>query len=406
MTLASGSGIAQIIPLLFYPVLSRLFTESDYAVFGLYISIFEFLAIVMAGRYELTIVLPEKDKDAKSLVAGSIIISTCLSLIVLGIVLFFNQEIGRMLNNAGLSPYLFFLPVILFIYAVNRILTHWLIRKEAFRSISVNKVFHKSSDTLVSTMLGFFKVSSGLIIGDLAGRFILLVLNVRSSFRKSLDFSGVSKKSILSSLGNYINFPVYNTVPALANSLANILPVFLISAYYTETISGNFNFSKIILAAPIALISTSISQVLSQKLSDKKNKSETIWPLVKKIVLLLSAGAAVMVLMLVLAGPEIFSWVFGEKWELAGQMSSILIIGFGIQFVFVSLYPVFYVFNAIKIGSFWQLMYSMMIASLFFLGDYDVFTFIRIYVLLVSVAFSFYALLIYFVIRKYEGSLK
>jgi O-antigen/teichoic acid export membrane protein len=191
-----------------------------------------------------------------------------------------------------------------------------------------------------------------------------------------------------------------------ANSLANILPVFLISAYYTETISGNFNFSKIILAAPIALISTSISQVLSQKLSEKHNRSETIWPLVKKIVLLLSAGAAVMILLLTLAGPEIFSWVFGEKWELAGQMSSILIISFGIQFVFVSLYPVFYVFNAIKIGSIWQLFYSLMIASLFFLKDYDVFTFIRIYVSIVSVAFFIYAILIYFVIRKYEGSLK
>jgi len=300
---------------------------------------------------------------------------------------------------------LFFLPVILFIYAVNRILIHWLIRKESFKSISFNKVFHKSTDSASATALGSLNVTSGLIIGDFIGRSILLALNARSSIKKKLDFSGLRRKSIVLSLGRYKNFPLYNSIPALANSLANILPVFLISAYYNETASGNFNFSRIILAAPIALISTSISQVLSQKLSERYNNKESVRSLLASIIVFLVILAALMIIILFFGGPYLFSLIFGSNWEFAGEMTSILVIGYGMQFVLVSLYPVFFVFNAIKIGSAWQVFFLLMISSLFIMKDYEIFDFLRIYVTLLAIAYFIYGALLYYVTRKYERSL-
>jgi O-antigen/teichoic acid export membrane protein len=52
----------------------------------------------------------------------------------------------------------------------------------------------------------------------------------------------------------------------MANSMATLLPVFLISRFYEEELLGNFNFARMIMVAPIALISTAVSQILSQKL--------------------------------------------------------------------------------------------------------------------------------------------
>ena len=405
LTLASGTGISQVIPLLFYPVLSRLFTENDYAIYGLYIGIFEFLAIIIVGRYELTIVLPKSEFVAKNIVFGSIILSILLSTVVLLVVIFLNEEIGMLLNNKDLSPYLFFLPITLFIYALNRILIHWLIRKEAFRSISINKVFHKTSDTLSATAMGMIRFSNGLIIGDLLGRSVLLCLNYRSSLKKDLNRYKIGMISMVAALKRYKKFPIYNSVPALANSLANLLPVFLISVYYNETISGSYNFSKIILAAPLALISTSLSQVLSQKLSERKNNSESVKRLLHSIIVKLSIMAVILVVTLAVGGPVIFKFLFGDKWELAGELSRILVFGYGFQFVLVSLYPVFYIFNAIKISSVWQIFYLLLVSVIFFFNDCNVYSFVKIYVLMVSLAFLIYAGLLYFVIRRYEKSL-
>ena len=405
LTLASGSGISQVIPLLFYPILSRLFTESDYAVFGIYLGIFEFLAIVITGRYELTIVLPKSEFVTRNLVAGSMALSFLLSVLVLIIVWIFHEPIGVLLNNTAVSPYLFFLPVILFIYALNRILTHWLIRKEAFRSISYNKIFHKSTDTLAASGLGLLKVSSGLVLGDLAGRIVLLALNFRSSIKKTNDYSRIRVKYIRMALRRYITFPLYNTLPALANSLANILPVFLVSAYFDETTSGSYNFSRIILAAPIALVSTSISQVLTQRLSEKNNRSESARKLLWMVFLALSAIAVVMILLVSIAGPNLFALVFGEKWELAGSLSSILIFSYGLQFVLVAMYPVFFVFNGIKIGSAWQMFYLIAVLFLFLLSNHDVYSFMKIYVSIVSGAFAIYGALLFYVIKRYEKGL-
>ena len=153
-------------------------------------------------------------------------------------------------------------------------------------------------------------------------------------------------------------------------------------------------------------ISTSISQVLSQKLSERYNKRETVKSLLGSIILFLGIVAALMILILFFGGPYLFSLIFGSNWEFAGEMTSILVFGYGIQFILVSLYPVFFVFNAIKIGSAWQLFFLLMISSLFIMKDYEIFDFLRIYVVLLAIAYLIYGALLYYVTRKYERSLQ
>ena len=63
-TLLTGNAVAFIIPVLVYPLLSRIYSTEDYALFGLYIGVFSFLEIASAGRYDFAIVMPEKDEAA------------------------------------------------------------------------------------------------------------------------------------------------------------------------------------------------------------------------------------------------------------------------------------------------------------------------------------------------------
>ena len=405
LALFSGTTLAQVIPFLFAPFLSRVFSTEDYAIYGLYIAIFEVLAIIIAGRYELTIVLPKKDSDATQLVYGALFIALGLSLIVFVLTLFFNEKFSLMLNNPGLAPFLYFLPLSLFFYAVTRVLNNYLIRNKKFAAIAKYKMSHKTGEAVSALSLGTLKWSNGLIIGDIIWRFLLSVLSVYSALKIGIKETKVSFPKIKEMLISYKDFPLYNSFPAVFNSMATLLPVFLISKFYNEDLTGSFNFARTILVAPLALISASVSQILSQKLAQLVNEKKSIFQFLKPVGIILIILAILMIGILYPFAEILFSFIFGVEWGVSGQISSILVFAFALQFVLTALYPVFYILKSIKVSSVWQVFYFLMISTMFFMDNLAFFDFLRMFVKLNLISFAIYGVLIYFVIRKYEKGL-
>jgi len=405
-TLASGTAAAQVIPFLFIPVLSRLYTAADYAVFGLFFSLFEVLAVVFIGRYELTIVLPKKDSQAINIVSGGFIIALLNFLLLFLLIFNYGTEIAEFFNNKDLEYCLFLLPISLLFYSINRLLNNWLIRKKEFKNVSYNKVIHKGTESISALSFGFFSKGYGLIFGDILGRLFFGLGLLRSSIKSGFKLDGVNGKNIKTGLKTYGKFPLYNAIPALANSFANMLPILLISRYFDETITGNYNFGKFILAVPLALISMSLSQVLSQDLSESYKKEESVkeklWGIGKRLFLI----SIFFVGFFYFFGVQLFTFVFGHQWELAGELTTILVFSYGVQFIFTSLYPIFYVFNGMLISSIWQVVYFLLIACLYFFKDSSIDDFVSVYVILNIIAYAIFGLLMFLVISKYEKSIK
>ena len=58
-TLISGTTFAQAFSVIIYIVLSRIYTEEDFGVFGLYMNILNITIIFSTAKYELAILLPK-----------------------------------------------------------------------------------------------------------------------------------------------------------------------------------------------------------------------------------------------------------------------------------------------------------------------------------------------------------
>jgi O-antigen/teichoic acid export membrane protein len=72
MVLLSGAVIAQALPALFSPIISRIYSPIDFANFAYWSSIANTVAVISTLRYELAIVLPKNNEDAKQILKGSI----------------------------------------------------------------------------------------------------------------------------------------------------------------------------------------------------------------------------------------------------------------------------------------------------------------------------------------------
>jgi O-antigen/teichoic acid export membrane protein len=402
VTLVSGNAIALLLPIVFYPVLSRVFSPADYALFGLYISVFSFLEIASAGRYDFAVVMPSQDEDAINLVAGGFLISVLFSIFILVLVSFTKDILATSLRNPNLANWLFLLPPALLLVSISKLCNAWLIRIKKFKSASVNKVSQKSAEVSAQLLFGFIRFGNGLVFGDFAGKLFNAGFSIHQSIKSGLNKKLVSISSIRVNLKRYSELPKYNILPSMLNTLGGMLPVFIISRYYAVEESGSFNFSRIILSLPFALIANGISQVISQDVSEKKNNHQPVFKDVLSLVLKLSVLSLIGIITLHFLGAELFEWVFGVKWRLAGEYTSILIFSYAISFMVSPFSMLLVILGKIKWASLWQVFYFSAVCLLWFLNDLPITQFLIALVAIDILAYLLYGLLIYRTIRIYD----
>ena len=112
-----GAVAAQLVPVVVSPIVTRIYSPHDYGLYSLYMSIMSLIAAVATGRYELSVMLPERDEDA----AGLALVSICLALllaILLGVVLYcFGHSIAILFGSEEIITWLYWIPVaIVFCY--------------------------------------------------------------------------------------------------------------------------------------------------------------------------------------------------------------------------------------------------------------------------------------------------
>lgn len=403
--LLAGTVVAQAIPLLLQPVLSRIFTTSDYAVYGVYFSILSWFDVISSGRYELAVTLPEKDEDAVNLVAGGILISAVLFFFLLFIVFFFHAPISVLLHNPNLATFLYLIPPTLLIMSAGKMLNIWLIRKQAFAKASYNKVVQKSSEVTADFSFGLLRFSNGLILGDLFGRICMAIMAFRQSLKTGFDLKMINRTRMKAIMKRHRQLPLFNSIPALMNTSATLFPILLISSKYTVADSGSFNFTRLVLMVPMSFLAYSISQVLFQRVTKSKNEKSSIRHIIRLLIKNLGIIAIALFIIIFAGGPQLFSIIFGKHWAMAGTFSRIMVFSFALQFVVSPLSITLAAMEKIKLYSLWQVFYFFAIGSLFFVHDVPV---QHMLILLTSIEVFFY--LIYFflilkVVKQYERSL-
>src|SRR4051812_48543692 len=99
LTLMTGTGVAQIIPLAVTPILARIYSPAQFGVFSLFVAVVSSLSVVATGRYELAIMLPRKDVNAVNIAAMSITISFVVSCLLFTVACFVHEWLSAELGS-------------------------------------------------------------------------------------------------------------------------------------------------------------------------------------------------------------------------------------------------------------------------------------------------------------------
>lgn len=405
-TLISGTAVAQLIAIGIQPVIRRLYSPEDFGAFAVYISIVGIIVVVTSLRYDQSIVLPKIDNDSKNLVVLSLVLTFFISIIVFIIVLIFAVPIMELFKfPQGYSNWFYLLPFSIFFHGFYQSINYWFIRKKAYKSSSINKLSRRLTEGIVQVGFGLKKISFGLPVGDILGNLANSLSGIYQIRRKNFDLKEVSIKKIKMLASKYSEFPKYNLFPALLNTLSLSMPVFIINEFYTREITGYYDLTRLVLALPFALITISFSQVLYQHIVEKKNSNQLILKGLKNQFYYLFILALVALIIIVLLGPLLFSFVFGKEWNIAGEMARILVFSFAIKFIVSPFSIVLIALEKIKLTAVWQFFYFIIISSLFFLKNVEVFTILKMIVLVDLISYGIYFLIIYYISYQYDNKL-
>jgi len=342
ITLMTGTTIAQAIPIAISPILTRIYTPEDFGVFALYMAIASIFVVIATGRYEMAIMLPHEEDDVKSIVKLIILILITITFFVFLAIFIFNNTITVFLDNPEISTWLYFLPISIFLVGLYQVYNYLLIREKNFKRLSKNKVIVSTTNSSTQLVYGFTIANGfGLLIGNIISYIVSIYFIVKSkTVNKYFNFKDNSINKVAK---EYQNFPKYDVPSVLVNILSNQLPLFALGKYFSLGTVGFYSLMYKVLMMPIGLLSNSILDVFKQRATEDYNKYGNCEDIFIKTFKSLFLIGIIPFSILGFFAPEIFSFVFGANWRIAGEFAQIITPMLYLKFIINPLSYTFYI---------------------------------------------------------------
>jgi O-antigen/teichoic acid export membrane protein len=357
VTLVAGTSIAQLIPILISPILTRIYTPEDFGLYAILIAISSICAIGSCLRYEYAIVQEKDSKNAIVLLRLSVYVCLILSIVIFFLCIFFGSYVSSFFGVNELQNIIFLVPLIVILLGLFKALNLYAVRNEKYKNISLSNIYQSSS--LGAGQIYLKNSQFGLIYGYIFGHLIGLV----SLFYKSLMFeSRIIKQKVTFSevkkmASKYYKLPFFSTPAAIADSMTIQIPILLIVKFFSESIAGFYSLTFRVLNLPASFLSQGIAQPLLKKISQMDNTTNEQFLFICKVFVTLFGIISPFVLLIWLYGVDLFMFIFGAEWKVAGEYSKIIIFAVAARFIVSPLSVVFLIDKNIKIGTMWQYLY-------------------------------------------------
>jgi hypothetical protein len=395
LILLTGTTFAQAIPIAITPILTRLYTPEDFGLLALFVAITSILGAVANGRYEQAIMVTKKDKDTINVAALSFLIALCFSIILLISILFFNKQISNLLNSQDISFWLYFVPFVVLMIGLSKILNYLNLKKKLFKDIAKIKVYKTTSMSAVQLGFSFTKSgATGLIMGQIISH-VFSNYKLVKSMQQKYDLKKTKATQIKLLAKRFINFPKFSLPATIANSLAPNLINFFSLIFFSATTLGFYHLAQMFLSIPSATVGYSISEVFFKEASDEKKKTGKCIVTFNKTLVKLFIVSFVFFGIFIFIAEDVFSLVFGENWRIAGTYAKYLAPMFAVSFIIASLSSVDTIMEKQIFFLFFNIiLFATALFTIFFAGSQEFTNFLKIYSSFVLLVYLFYGFLL------------
>jgi len=321
LTLAAGGALAQALPLLLGPLLTRLFAPAEFGLYHLFAAVTANLAVVACGRYEFALPLAVDDAEADALRRLALrLLAATTGLAALGALAW---------SLAGAGAWVAWLPLAVAAAGAVSLATLWATRAQHFQALAAARVLQYGGAALAQAAAGWAGTGlTGLIVAPIAAAMLATAV-LRMPWGPGRADSSLRLRDVAR---RHRAFPLLNTPHAFAGALQDTLSLALVAAALGPAAAGFWGLALRYLKAPATLVGSAVSQALYPKLGAAGPTIEARHA-VRQVMGLLALLAAPLVLALWAIGPWAFEALFGPQWREAGVLARALGLYIGLHFV-------------------------------------------------------------------------
>lgn len=328
-----GSAGGQGILLLASPLLTRIYSPTDFGALAVLTALSAVLGVLATLRWEAGMVLPHSDSDARAL-GWLALVSALLTSILVGLILvLWPASLESLASNNMLTAYWWLVPLSIMAISIHKVLSAWMVRQGQFVRLGQRNFLVGLGQLVVQLGLGAAGIKPlGLLLGLPGGR----LAGTGGAFGNEGFFqSGLPRLKVVKDVSRrYKRFPLVSSFSAVINSLGLQAPVLLLSAVYGGLGFGLLALTMRVLTAPVGIIADAVSQHFESVAAKVVRTGDgDLIVLLRRTILRQLAVGALPLIIIVTSGPWLFETVFGAEWRISGQFAQVLIIGYYSQLV-------------------------------------------------------------------------
>jgi O-antigen/teichoic acid export membrane protein len=326
--IASGTAVAQAIQLGVSPIIARLYQPEHLGGAATLLALVGVLLpwatlgfsslIVVVGPPSRAVAAYRVSQTARNLFCGALAILLLLTA-------FASEEVLRLAG--GYEALIFLIPVLL-ISTTREMRNLFLSRLKMYAQISKLSITQTAAYSAFRVVGGLVVPSvSALLLSYIAALAVQTALSKRA-LRGEIGFEGtdvaVSRLRFLAFAKRHRDYVHFRAPQASLSAVAQGLPVVMVSSLVGLHEGGIVALAKSVTAAPLVLVGQAVSVVALAHFSSKINEKKDIFSEQLRATALLASATLLPVALLAVFGPDLFAWVFGERWRESGQVARAL----------------------------------------------------------------------------------
>ncbi len=350
--LLGGTLGGQCLILLSAPVLSRLYSPTDFGIFGVFVSLIATGCTIGTLRYDMAIVLANKRSMIRTLFWGAIAVAVAFSAIVMVTVRGAPALSAWLFSSSDLDELWWLLPSTLLAHNVMLATTAAASKLDAFGRLGVANLLGRGADLAIKFALASSMGWQGLAIGMMAGDLVTVAVTIACTPQLPMVPS-CQLADYLDAFRTYRHFPLYNLPSALASSVAKALPVIGIAMLFGPVAAGCYEMANRTLGRPSALVGNQFYTVFYPKSVAQLAQTGSVASMVElwlpRLLLLLAPPF----ILVALIGEPLFVFIFGPEWAAAGLYAAIMAPAMYLGAVAIPI-RVFNTLNQQRLAMVWQ----------------------------------------------------
>ena len=359
--LLSANVVAQVIGLVVYPILTRMYAPEDFGLLNLFLSIGGVLAILSTAEYYYAIVLPKEEKDAEQ-VLGVGVLWLVATTVLVSLSVVFSRPISLLFKSPNLVSYYWLMPLYVFAMGAWNLLNYWYIRHKEYNPISRYQVSQNVLSSGGKLGMGWGGVLQGGMIYSVVVAPLISLLSSWVSARKTLlpALRRISWRGVCEQACVYRNFPYFVLPRSFVNMLAGQMPILLLTPFFGGEAVGFLSLAILLGYTPIGTITRAIYQVMYQHTMEQVHEQKPIGQIFRKFILSASAIIIPVFVGLWFVLPDLTAWLLGAEWHVSGEYIRWMLPWLYVSLLSCSINYLFDVFMQQKWGLFFEVMLAVM----------------------------------------------